>query len=237
MPRHHLHRLVALVFLATACARGKDPAVNERPVMPTASSSREPAEAAQGEETPVAQAEEGAQVARDDLDEDARSPDVHFVPTPQPVVDRMLELARVTRDDVLYDLGCGDGRIVVAAARKYGVRARGYDIDPQRVREARANVKKNGVEHLVTIEQADIFTLDLSGASVITLYLLPELNVRLIPQLQKLKKGSRIVSHDFDMEGVKSDKMETMALGPPDGSSHHIYLWTTPLRMRAKDMP
>jgi SAM-dependent methyltransferase len=101
------------------------------------------------------------------------------VPTPQPVVDKMLELAEVKAGDVVYDLGCGDGRIVVTAAKKFGVKAIGYDIDPQRVKEARENVRKAGVEHLVRIEEADVFTLDLTGASVITLYLLPALNVRL----------------------------------------------------------
>lgn len=156
-----------------------------------------------------------------------RKPDVIFVPTPQPVVDKMLELAGVTKDDVLYDLGCGDGRIVVTAAKKYGCKAMGYDINPKRVKASLRNVKKNDVGHLAKIEQADIFTLDLSPASVITLYLLPELNVKLIPQLEKLKPGSRIVSHDFDMRGVTPDKVVELN---EDGESHTIYLWTTPLK-------
>ncbi|HEY6726944.1 MAG TPA: class I SAM-dependent methyltransferase [Polyangiaceae bacterium] len=156
-----------------------------------------------------------------------REPDVIYVPTPEPVVDRMLELAAVREDDVVYDLGCGDGRIVIAAAERYGVKAWGFDIDPVRVSEARENAKAAGVEHLVTIEQQDIFTLDLSPASVITLYLLPELNVRLIPQLEQLKPGSRIVSHDFDMEGVTPRVHETLNLGARD--SHEIFLWHTPL--------
>src|SRR6187399_1520097 len=129
--------------------------------------------------------------------ESERDPDVIYVPTPEPVVDRMLELAAVDEDDIVYDLGCGDGRIVITAAQRYGVKAWGFDIDPVRVAEARANAKAAGVEDLVTIEQKDIFTLDLSPASVVTLYLLPELNVRLIPQLAQLEPGSRIVSHDF----------------------------------------
>jgi len=143
-----------------------------------------------------------------------KTPDVIFVPTPQPVVERMLELA---------DLGCGDGRIVVTAAKKYGVKAVGFDIDPQRIKESLENVKTNRLEHLVTIKEADIFTLDLSGADVITLYLLPELNVRLIPQLEKLKPGSRIVSFSFYMEGIKPDKVVH-----EDGET--IYKWTTPLK-------
>ncbi|MCL4195103.1 MAG: methyltransferase domain-containing protein [Thermoguttaceae bacterium] len=156
-----------------------------------------------------------------------RKPDVIFVPTPQPVVDKMLELAGVTKDDFLYDLGCGDGRIVVTAAKKYGCKAVGYDINPKRIKESRKNVQDNEVGHLAKIEQADIFTLDLSPASVITLYLLPELNVKLIPQLEKLKPGSRIVSHDFDMRGVTPDKVVEL---DEDGESHTIYLWTTPLK-------
>jgi SAM-dependent methyltransferase len=136
-----------------------------------------------------------------------REPDVIFVPTPQDVVDKMLELAQVTKDDLLYDLGCGDGRIVVTAAKRYGCKAVGYDIDPERVEESQENVEKNNVGHLAAIEQKDIFTLDLSKANVVTLYLLPRLNVKLIPQLEKLKPGSRIVSHDFRMRGIKPDEL------------------------------
>jgi len=156
-----------------------------------------------------------------------REPDVIYVPTPRDVVAKMLEMADVKKTDVVYDLGCGDGRIVVAAARK-GCKAFGFDIDPQRIKEARANVKKNKVEKLATIEQKDIFTLDLSKANVVTLYLLPSLNVKLIPQLEKLKPGSRIVSHDFDMAGVTPDKV--VEFKGKEGSSHTIYLWTTPLK-------
>ncbi len=156
-------------------------------------------------------------------------PDVIYVPTPHNVVDKMLELAKVKKDDLLYDLGCGDGRIVVAAAKKYGCKAIGYDIDPQRVKESLENVQKNNVEDLVTIQQKDIFTLDLSRANVITLYLLPSLNVRLIPQLEKLKPGSRIVSHDFDMKGVTPDKVVKVTSGNSH-VEHTIYLWTTPLK-------
>ena len=163
-----------------------------------------------------------------------KKPDVIFVPTPRPVVEKMLELAEIKPGDVVYDLGCGDGRIVVAAAKRYGVRAMGFDIDPQRVRESIENVKSNKVEHLVTIRQADIFTLDLTPASVVTLYLLPELNVRLMPQLEKLKPGSRIVSHDFDMRGAKPLVVHQMTGSDSgngesyEGGQHTVYKWVVP---------
>jgi SAM-dependent methyltransferase len=156
-----------------------------------------------------------------------RGPDVRFVPTPFKIVDRMLELAEVHEADVVYDLGCGDGRILIAAAKKYRARGVGFDIDPERVKDSLENVNVNDVGRLVTIKQADIFTLDLSGATVITLYLLPELNVKLIPQLEKLKPGCRIVSHAFGMRGIKPNKIVTVPL--PGGVSRSIYLWITPL--------
>ncbi len=160
---------------------------------------------------------------------DTREPDVQFVPTPQDMVDKMLELAKVKKNDLVYDLGCGDGRIVVTAAKRYGCKAVGYDIDPQRVKESLENVEKNKVGHLVRIEQKDIFTLDLSKVNVITLYLLPSLNVKLIPQLEKLKPGSRIVSHDFGMEGVRPDKVVKVTSNEDD-DEHEIYLWISPLK-------
>ena len=164
-----------------------------------------------------------------------REPDVVFVPTPHDVVAKMLELAQVTKDDLLYDLGCGDGRIVVMAAKNYGCKAVGYDIDPQRIEESLENVQKENVGNLVRIERKDIFTLDLSKANVITLYLLPELNVKLIPQLEKLKPGSRIVSHDFRMRGVKPDKVVTVT-STEDDREHKVYLWTAPLKKVEKDL-
>ncbi len=162
--------------------------------------------------------------------QEPKRPDVVFVPTPPEVVAKMLELAQVTKNDVVYDLGCGDGRIVVAAA-KMGCRAYGFDVDPQRIKESKENVEKNGVGNLATIEQKDIFTLDLSKANVVTLYLLPSLNVKLIPQLEKLKPGSRIVSHDFDMRGVTPDK--EVQVDGDGGYGHTVYLWTTPLKKEA----
>jgi len=157
-------------------------------------------------------------------------PDVIFVPTPQEVVEKMLELAKVTKKDVVYDLGCGDGRIVLTAARKYGCTAKGFDIDPERIKDCMANFKKEkeDVQKLVKFERKNIFKEDLSEASVITLYLLPDLNVKLVPQLKKLKEGSRIVSHAFDMRGYKPDQKVTVKT--KDDREHDVYLWTIPLK-------
>jgi SAM-dependent methyltransferase len=160
----------------------------------------------------------------------AKEPDVIYVPTPQSAVDRMLEMAKIEKGDLLYDLGCGDGRILVTAAKRYGIKAVGYDIDPERIKESRENVRTNGVEHLVTIKQADIFTLDLRDANVVTLYLLPQLNVRLMPQLRQLKPGSRIVSHDFDMRGAEPNEVAKVMVAYEDGDAveHTIYKWIVP---------
>ena len=165
-----------------------------------------------------------------------RKPDVIYVPTPRKVVEEMLRMAELRPDDVVYDLGCGDGRIVIAAAQLRGVKAVGYDIDPERVKEARANVRAAGVEHLVRIEQADVFTLDLTGASVITLYLLPQLNVRLMPQLARLRPGSRILSHNFDMRGAKPVEVRHVTVEPggdgdffvDEDGNHTVYKWVVP---------
>lgn len=147
--------------------------------------------------------------------------DVPYVPTPQPVVDRMLELAKVGKDDVVYDLGSGDGRIVITAAKKYGARGVGFDLNPERIAEARANAKEAGVEDKVEFRQQDLFKADLSKADVVTLYLLTSVNYKLRPQLWKqLDVGTRVVSHAFDM-GEEWPPEHTEQV---DGSK--IYYWT-----------
>jgi hypothetical protein len=149
---------------------------------------------------------------------------VPYVPTPQEVVERMLELAEVKKGDVVYDLGSGDGRIVVTAAKKYGVKAVGFEIDPQRIKESHENIKKAGVAHLVEIRQQDIRTVDLSPATVLTMYLLPEVNLMIRPNIWKMMRpGSRVVSHDFDMGDWSPVKTENVK----DSSNwdHALYLW------------
>ena len=153
-----------------------------------------------------------------------RGVDVPYVPTPQPVVNAMLRLAQVRRGDVLYDLGSGDGRIVITAAKRYGVRGTGVDIDPQRIREANANARKAGVAGRVRFINEDLFQIDFGDATVVTLYLLPRLNLQLRPRLiSELQPGTRIVSHGFDMGDWKPDRVVEV------GSST-IYLWIVPPR-------
>jgi precorrin-6B methylase 2 len=157
-------------------------------------------------------------------DEPERIPDVIYVPTPQPVVDAMLNLAQVKPGDVLYDLGSGDGRIPVTAARRFGVRATGIDIDPVRIREANANAEEAGVTDLVTFKQEDLFKTDFSDATVVTLYLLDSLNEKLRPRLlNELAPGTRIVSHAFRMGDWEPE--QTVEVGDST-----IFLWTVPAR-------
>jgi tRNA G37 N-methylase Trm5 len=152
----------------------------------------------------------------------SQTPDVIFVPTPQDVVEDMLRLANVQKGDVLYDLGSGDGRIPITAARRYGIRATGIDIDPERIREANENAKKAGVTHLVQFRQENLFTAEFRDATVITLYLLPDLNVKLRPKLwNELKPGTRIVSHQFEMGAWKPEKRL-------ESNGRTIYFWTVP---------
>jgi precorrin-6B methylase 2 len=150
----------------------------------------------------------------------ARTPDVIFVPTPAEVVKGMLDLAKVTKNDLVIDLGCGDGGIVVAAARDFGARSVGVDIDPQRIKEATENVETNKVGDRAKIVQGDLFEYDIKDANVVTLYLLPRLNEKLKPRLWKeLKVGSRVVSNSFDMGDWKPDQTIDV-----DGRT--VYLWT-----------
>lgn len=156
-----------------------------------------------------------------------RTPDVIFVPTPPEVVDAMLKLANVTSKDVVYDLGSGNGIIVVTAAEKYGARAVGIDIDPQRVKEANERIQKAGVQDKVTILNEDLFQADISEATVVTLYLLPSLNQKLIPKLNKeLKPGTRIVSQSFDM-GDDYPPEKTVEV-----NGRSVYLWTIPMKKK-----
>jgi ribosomal protein L11 methylase PrmA len=150
--------------------------------------------------------------------------DVPYVPTPEPVVNAMLKLAQVKRGDVLYDLGSGDGRIVIAAAKRYGVRGTGVDIDPRRIDEANANARKAGVAGRVRFLNRDLFAIDFSEATVVTLYLLPRINLQLRPKLlAELRPGTRIISHGFDMGDWQPERVVEV------GSST-IYLWIVPPR-------
>jgi SAM-dependent methyltransferase len=146
--------------------------------------------------------------------------DVPYVPTPQDVVDTMLKLGQVKQGDYLYDLGCGDGRIVVTAAKQFGARGTGVDIDPERIQEAVANAREAGVSDRVRFTQQNLFDTDFHDASIVTLYLLPDINLRLRPKLLRdLKVGSRIVSHQFDMGDWKPDKKVEVGW-------RSVYLWT-----------
>ena len=159
-----------------------------------------------------------------------KQPDVPYVPTSPEGVQAMLKLAGVKPSDVVYDLGCGDGRIVVAAAKNFGAHAVGVDIDPRRIQEARANAKSAGVESLVRFEQNDLFQADIHTASVVTLFLLPEVNVRLRPRLlHDLRPGSRIVSNTFDMGDWKPVKeFEVTGNKESEYFSRRLYLWVVP---------
>jgi precorrin-6B methylase 2 len=167
----------------------------------------------------------GAQTAQP-----ARVPDVPYVPTTDEAVQAMLKLADVKKTDIVYDLGCGDGRIVIAAAKIYGAHAVGIDINPARIGDAKANAKTAGVENLVRFEEGDVFEADIHEASVVTLFLLSSVNLKLRPKLlQDLKPGTRIVSNTFDMGDWKAEK--EVVVGDQDDNaflSRHLFLWTVP---------
>lgn len=148
----------------------------------------------------------------------SRELDVPYVPTPQAVVDKMLEIAEIKDGDFVIDLGSGDGRIPITAAKKYGVSALGVDLNPTRVEEANENAKKENVTDKVEFKEQDLFETDLSKANVITMYLLSSVNLKLRPELMKLKPGTRIVSHSFDMGDWEPDRSEVV-------EGRKVYMW------------
>ena len=158
-------------------------------------------------------------------DKQVKPLDVPYVPTSNAVVEAMLKLAGVKKTDIVYDLGCGDGRIIITAAKQFGAHGVGVDINPERIQEARANAKQAGVENLVKFEENDLFAADIHNATVVTLYLLPSVNVKLRPPklFSDLKPGTRVVSHSFDMGDWKPEKEESV-----DGAN--VYFWTIPER-------
>lgn len=159
-----------------------------------------------------------------------KEPDVPYVPTHEQVVAEMLKVARVKKSDVLYDLGSGDGRIVITAAQKFGTRGTGIELLPSLVREARENAQKAGVSELAKFVEGDIFEANISDATVVTLYLLPAVNMRLRPKLLELKPGTRIVSHNYDLGDWKPEK--TIKINLADGE-HTVFFWVVPPRRKS----
>jgi precorrin-6B methylase 2 len=176
----------------------------------------------------------GVSLAAAQTGEQRRQFDVPYVPTTEEAVRAMLKLADVKKTDIVYDLGCGDGRIVIAAAKTYGARGVGIDIDPQRIREAKENAKKAGVENLVRFEENDLFHAEGREATVVTLFLLPSINLKLRPKLlQELKPGTRVVSNTFDMGDWRPEKEQSLPGADDDEAaylSHKSFLWTIPQR-------
>ncbi|MCX6563369.1 MAG: class I SAM-dependent methyltransferase [Candidatus Aminicenantes bacterium] len=149
-----------------------------------------------------------------------------FVPTPPEVVDKMLELAQANKDSVIYDIGCGDGRIVVAAAKKYGAHGVGIDIDPVRIKESKANAKASGVEKLVKFREEDATKTDISPATIVTLYLLPESNELLRPKFEReLKPGTLIITHNYIVPGWEDKEIDTATVTDAEGKSHSVFLY------------
>lgn len=214
--------LILSVTLCAACAACAACAGETAPSRTQSDSNRADATAATVSATPAASPSATPAVAR-------REPDVPYVPTHEMVVDEMLRMARVRGDDVLYDLGSGDGRIPITAARRFGTRGVGIDINPQRVREADENARRAGVADKVRFIEGDLFQEDFGEASVVTLYLLPDINLKLRPLLLgQLKPGTRVVSHNYgmgDWEPAQTKKVTT-----PDGVDHFVYFWRVPER-------
>ena len=159
-----------------------------------------------------------------------KEPDVPYVPTHEKIVAEMLKVAKVKKTDVLYDLGSGDGRIVITAAKKFGTRGTGIELLPQLVREARDNAQKAGVSELAKFVEGDIFEANIADATVVTLYLLPAVNMRLRPKLLELRPGTRIVSHNYDLGDWKPEK--TIKINLADGE-HTVYYWVVPARKKS----
>ena len=157
-----------------------------------------------------------------------RAPDCVYVGTPNDVVDKMMEMVALTKDDLVCDPGCGDGRMVIAAARRYGCRGVGYEINPKLAADGRRLAQKREVGHLVKILEEDIFTVDYRANSVIRMYLLPDMIVKLRPRLERLKPGSRIVAHDYAIRDIAPDK-EVKFKSNEDNAQHTLYLYTLPL--------
>ncbi len=158
-----------------------------------------------------------------------KRPDVGYYATTQDVVEEILKQVRVAKNDVVCDLGCGDGRFVITAAKQFGCRGIGYEIDPKLVREGRQRAQATGVAERATIVEQDIFTVDLSKVTVVTLFLLPELNRRLIPQLEKLPPQARVVSHEFEIPGLVPDREMTF-VSKQDDSEHLLFFYSVPLK-------
>lgn len=158
-----------------------------------------------------------------------QTPDVVYVGSPYDIVSEMLHMAQVKKGDLLADLGCGDARMLVLAAQKYGSKGIGYEIDPVMVIESRKNAERNKVADLVKIIQQDIFTVNISKVDVLPIYLLPEMNLKLVPQFETLKPGSRLVFHNYDLEGYVADK-KVEIISNDDNSLHTLWLYTTPLK-------
>jgi hypothetical protein len=210
--------IIAALLASMACGNSNPPAGG--PTAP-ASTSPAPATAATSPTPKIA----GVEIVDNVLD-------VPYVPTPDEIVTRMLTMAGVNNKDLLYDLGSGDGRIVIAAARDYGARAVGYDLNPKRIQESNENARKAGVTNRVRFELKDLFEADLTGATVVTLYLLPDVNLRLRPKLlAELRPGTRIVSHNYDMGDWTAEAVEEITV---KGTKHYIYRWTVPENKKPK---
>jgi tRNA A58 N-methylase Trm61 len=165
-------------------------------------------------------------VAQTQTQTERRTPDVPYVPTDESVVMKMLEMAKVTKNDLVYDLGSGDGRIVITAAQRFGARGVGIDIDPDRIKEAEENARRAGVTDRVRFILGDIFTADIKTATVVTMYLLPDVNLKLRPKLlSELKPGTRLVSHNYDMGDWQPAQHAVVKVGPTD---HQVYFWVIP---------